>query len=174
MELRKNSKRGNTTIVLIVITLILAGVAIFLFLNYFPKKTSQQPVETQTETQSGTRNAQNNQPTESEGEPLPEKDAIGTRDLEVVSRYPGSVRVGYSNDEQMERTSVDYETKAEKDEVKTYYVSTLEDKGWKIETSKEDRIRFGKDEATLFVNFHYDESDKILDYYLEYYPTSKY
>lgn len=166
MKTGKENKRGNTTIVLIVIVIILAGAAIYLFLNYFPQKTSQQ----QTETQTGTRETKITQPTEAEGKPLPEKDSLGTKELGIVDRYPGSVLVSYSNYD--DRESVEYVAKATLDEVKSYYISGLREKGWQVKESEQDSVTFEKGEDTVYIHLYFDPDDKTLEYYIDYIPSS--
>lgn len=173
-EARDNSQfqQGNTVLVVLIIVLLIIAGAVVYFLTQSSKQ-QQETVEEQIGTQPQTQ-TETTQLTEVEGEPLPEKDSVGTEDLSFIGRYPGSVRVGYTKDNEMERTAVDYVAKASIEEVKEYYVEELEGQEWEIETVDEDQIRFGKGEETLFVNFYYDEGDKILKYYFEYYPTSNY
>ncbi len=167
----KTAQRGNTMIVVVVlIIVILVGIAIYLLTRPTPEPT----VTPQGTPQQTAQGEESTQPTEMEGEPLPEEDAVGTKDLEVIGRYPGSVRTGYSSDDTIDRKAVDYVVKAPANEVKEYYIDNLGEMGWEIETSEEDQIRFAKEEATFFLNTNYDEEDKTLKYYLEYYPTSNY
>lgn len=173
MKVKKENRQfqqGNTVLIFVIIVLLILAGAVVYFLTQSSKQqqeTLEQQIGTQTQTET-------TQPTEVEGEPLPEKDAVGTEDLSFIGRYPGSVRVAYAKDEDMERTTVDYVTKASIDVVKEYYIEQLEEQGWEIETVDEDQIRFSKGEETLSVHFYYDEEDKILKYYLEYYSTSNY
>lgn len=165
----KTAQRGNTMIVVIVlIVVILGGVAIYLL----TRPSSETAVTPQGTPQQTTPGGETTQPTKTEGEPLPEKDAVGTKDLEVIGRYPGSIRTGYGKRDDIDRIEVEYVTKASADEVKEYYINNLEEVGWEIETSGENQIRFSKEEEALSLHTNYDEVDKILEYYLEYYPGS--
>lgn len=171
MGFEKENKQANTTtIILIVVIIILIGVAVYLFLNYFPKKS--QRTSPQTGTQTGTIVTETTQPTEAEGEPLPEKDAVGTKELGIVDRYPGSVIVSYSKDPDSGRTSVDYRAKASIDEVKNYYISAMGEEGWEMKGTSEDDISFVKGEDELYISFYFDEGKKTLKYYLEYISES--
>lgn len=166
MKIGKENRSGNTMIVLIVIVVILAGAAIYLFLNYFPKNSSQQ----QTGIETGTRETKTTQPTEGEGKPLPEKDSLGAKELGIVDRYPDSVLVGYSTND--DRESVEYVAKASLDEVKSYYITALKEKGWQIRESGQDSVTFEKGEDTVYIHLYFDPDDKTLEYYLDYIPSS--
>lgn len=158
----KQKKLGNTTIILILIVIILAGAAIYLFLNYFPKQSSQQPIGTQTET----RDTTTTQPTEAAGKPLPEKDSVGTQELGIVDRYPGSVLVGYAK--HYDRDSVEYVAKATLEEVKEYYINSLQEQGWQIRETGQDSATFEKGEDTFYIHLYFDQDDQTLEYYIDH------
>ncbi len=162
----KNGSTGNSQLILIIVVLVvILGLAAYL-LNQ--KKSVQEQIP------SGQSSQQNQQEPVGEGQPLPEKDAVGTQDLDIIGRYPQSVRTMYENPPDMGYESVTYEAKASMDEVKEYYINQLQEDGWEIISSEEDEIRFQKEPESLFLRFYYDQNDKILRYTLEYFPESNY
>ncbi len=154
------TQKGNTTLILILLVFILIGVAAYFYIQSTGKqKVSSEPVQPQTE-----------ETVESEGKPLPEKDAVGTQDLEIIDRYPGSVRTMYENPSGVEYESVTYVTKDPTEEVKEYYFEILENEGWDLVSSSETDLRFEKNSSEFGVHFYYDQFDKILKYTLDYTP----
>lgn len=151
----KNSAGKSQLLLIIIVLIIIVGLAIYFF-------TQRKSSSSQSSSQSG------GQETVTEGKPLPEKDAIGTKDLEIIERYPGSVRTMYENPPDMKYESVTYVTKASIEDVKEYYLNELKDQGWNLVSSSEDELRFEKDPSTFRIHFYYDEADKILKYSLEY------
>ncbi len=181
------SQKGNAALVILLIVLALIAGGVFYYSTQkrevegpIQEITEPEQIETETETseiETQTPETETQLPTEGEveGEPLPEKDAVGTKDLDIVGRYPGSVLVRFDRDEDRPRTTVEYVTKAETDEVKEYYIDLLEDEGWEIETVDDDEMRlFNEDLGTLFIRFYYDERDLTLTYTLEHLPESNY
>lgn len=159
--------QGNTTIILVIVVVILLVVAVYLFLNYSSRRSETIPQQ-QTESRIGTEITQ---PAE-EGELLPEKDAVGTKDLVIIDRYPGSIRTMYENISDIGYESVTYVTKDLPDDVKEYYYNRLQEDGWELVSSAENELRFEKEPATLGLHLYYDEQGKILKYTLEYSPGS--
>jgi hypothetical protein len=64
---------------------------------------------------------------------LPGADAAG-RDIDTMPRYPGSVRTAYRRDasEDAVRVVTAYLTKADRSEVRSFYVDTFHELGWEI------------------------------------------
>lgn len=155
------SQKGKTTIFLILFIVVLLGTVIYLVSQNLLKSSSNQTGGEQEST--FTRTAE---PTTVEGKPLPEKDASGTKELGIVDRYPESVLVGYSKG--YDRESFEYVAKATLDEVKEYYINSLQELGWQIKESGEDNVIFEKGEHLIHIHLYFDQSDQTLEYYLDY------
>lgn len=104
----------------------------------------------------------------SEGKALPSKDVTG-EDLEVATRYPGSVRVKYSKGSDGV-TKVSYQTKDPIEKVSAYYNEEMTSSGWQLASSEEDQLKFEKEPSRFYVWLSYDKGDRITEYELRYFP----
>ncbi len=112
--------------------------------------------------------------TEDQGKSLPETDTVGTKDLDVIGRYPESIRINYENPSDRGYEAVTYITKDTIEKVKQHYVINLQEERWQIASNISDQMKFERNPETLFLTFYTDEANQILKYVLEYYPESKY
>ena len=143
-------------IIVIVVTLLIIGGLIFYLSSRSKSKT-------------GTADSTTSTQTITQGRALPLKDSMGT-DLEVVSRYPGSVRVEYSKSSDGSVTKISYQTKDSTEEVKEYYFDKMTSLGWQMTSSEESQVVFGKEPARLYLWLYYYESSQITEYELKYFP----
>lgn len=156
------TSKGNTAVILlVVILLIILGTGFY----YFTQVKSPSQPTTPTASKSTTSSETEEQ---TAGKPLPAQDAADTKDIEVIGRYPGSVRTGNESVPESNYTSVSYVTKQSTDTIKEYYIEKLEEKGWEIVSAGTDEVRFAKEPATLRLHLYYDNQDKTLKYSLEY------
>lgn len=144
-------------IVVIVVTLLIIGGLIFYLTSRSKSKTgtTAPTTSTQTVTQSGRA--------------LPLKDSMGM-DLEVVSRYPGSVRVKYSKSSDGGVTKISYQTKDSTEEVEEYYFDKMTSSGWQMTSSEGNQTVFRKEPARLYLWLDYRKSSQITEYELKYFP----
>lgn len=150
-DLIKRSRGAVQLLIVLIILALVLGLAFYFYTQYKSSGNGASTREAQTE-----------------GKALPLVDAVGTKDLDIVGRYPGSVRTAMENVPDLNYTSVSYVTKDPLEKVKQYYLEQLQERGWELLSSEEDQLNFEKDPSTLGVHFYYDEVDKILKYTLEY------
>lgn len=144
-------------IIVIVVTLLIIGGLIFYLSSRSRSKTGTATPTTSPQTIT--------QP----GRALPLKDSMGT-DLEVVSRYPGSVRVKYSKSSDASVTKISYQTKDSTEEVKEYYFDKMTSSGWQMTSSEGSQVVFKKEPARLYLWLDYHETSQITEYELKYFP----
>lgn len=144
---------------IVVVHLVIGGLVFYLISRSKSKTGTTTPSQTTTQPPSPTP----------KGEALPSKDAIG-EDLEVVSRYPDSIRVEYSKEPDGSCTKVSYQTKDSVDKVKEYYHDKMTSLEWQMVSSEEDELQFEKEPARLYIWFYYNEGDQITEYELKYFP----
>lgn len=107
---------------------------------------------------------------------MPEKDTLG-EDLEIVARYPGSIRVYYGQDG--DEVSAGFRVQAETEAIQEYYKKDLEAKGFTTYSISEDAIGFYRDGADLYsanetvdIELGFDNLSKITEYTIYHYLAS--
>lgn len=92
------------------------------------------------------------------------------KDLELVTRYPDSIRSYYVSDDWSQ--SVSYQTKASADDIRAYYVTALIEQGWEQSEDATDYIEFTKGDSNnpeiATVWFTEYPKQKLLEYEIDY------